>query len=186
MKIMKVLLLICSLFLFGWSLSGCDSARKAFGNKKNGPDEFLVYSRPPLSQPPDYRLRPPKPGKQSKQISTVNQAKTAILGQTASKNTESFTSPGMEAVLRATGALTAKSTIRKIINEETSIYSQEDQRFVDKLLFWIDDKPYEGSVIDPSKEQKRIREARALGKRITEGQTIHIKRKRRKKGLLDF
>ena len=43
----------------GFSLSGCilfDDSRRS------GPDEFGVVSRAPLSQPPDFSLRPPRAG----------------------------------------------------------------------------------------------------------------------------
>ena len=180
----QVLLLIFFISL----LSGCESARKAFGGKKSGPDEFLVYSRPPLSQPPDYGLRPPKIGASVKQISTVDVARTAVLGKSSinNKSENSIDSPGLKAILRDTKALSSNPSIRKVINEETSIFSQEDERFVDKLIFWVDNKPYEGTVLDPENERKRIRNAEALGKPITDGETISIKRKRKKKGLLEF
>ena len=179
-------------FLF-WALmilQGCDSACKAFGTKKIAPDEFLVYARPPLSQPPDFNLRPPKPGRTPKGVSSVTKAKSAIFDKgnrkTIDEGGTAGISPGINAFLQKTGANKASAKIRKIINDETTIYSSEDKRFVDKLIFWVDEKPYEGSIINPKKEERRIREAQALGKEINEGNTIHIKRKRRKKGLLEF
>ena len=62
MNSMKKTTPFLSLALAVTLLSGCESARKAFSGDKNAPDEFAVYSRPPLSLPPDYRLRPPPPG----------------------------------------------------------------------------------------------------------------------------
>ena len=41
---------------------GCEGARKAIGLDKAAPDEFSVYTRAPLSMPPEYGLRPPAPG----------------------------------------------------------------------------------------------------------------------------
>ena len=32
------------------------------GSRRTGPDEFGVVSRAPLSQPPDFALRPPRAG----------------------------------------------------------------------------------------------------------------------------
>jgi len=49
---------LCSLML----LSGCSDFRKAVGMDRTGPDEFAVESRAPLTIPPDFELRPPKPG----------------------------------------------------------------------------------------------------------------------------
>ena len=171
-------------------LSACESARKAFGVEKTAPDEFAVYSRPPLSLPPDYRLRPPAPGTSRPQMDlTKYMAEQAILGNAvrtgkASKPVEG--SVGVQALLRDTGGMTASSDIREIINSETSIISHQDQAFVDRLIFWIDEKPYQGTVVDAEKERKRIQEAQALGKPVTEGKTPEIKRKRGRKGLLEF
>ena len=177
------------LITFAFSLLGCESSREVFGNKKVRPDEFLVYKRPPLSQPPDYGLRPPQQGTQEKRISPERMAKAAIIGVKAESQLgvqPLQTSPGMQSLLRNTGALTASSSIRGIISEETSIYADEDERFVDKLIFWVDDQPFEGTVLNPKEEQKRIRNAQALGKPITDGETSHVKRQRKKKGLLEF
>jgi hypothetical protein len=43
-------------------LVGCDSIREAAGITKEPPDEFAVVTKAPLVIPPDYNLRPPKPG----------------------------------------------------------------------------------------------------------------------------
>jgi hypothetical protein len=43
-------------------LSGCGDFRKAVGMDRSGPDEFAIESRAPLTIPPDFELRPPKPG----------------------------------------------------------------------------------------------------------------------------
>jgi len=168
--------------------TGCESARKAFGNKKSAPDEFVVYSRPPLSLPPDYGLRPPKPGESRPQrIQPSDTARDAVLGKQQSKAISSAgTSPGLQAMLRDTGAIAADPAIRDAINQETSILAEEDQQFINKLIFWVDDKPFEGSVVDPEKETKRIREAQALGQSVTDTETEHVTRKRARKGLLDF
>ena len=95
-------------------------------------------------------------------------------------------STGLMALLRDTGALSATPDIRAIINEETSILSSQDQAFVDKLIFWVDDKEPGSIVVDAKKEQKRIQENQALGKPLNEGETPEIKRKTKRKGLLDF
>ncbi len=170
-------------------LSGCESARKAFSSDKNAPDEFAVYSRPPLSLPPEYKLRPPTPGEKFiRGNSTVAIAKQAIIGGAVSRRAPQKIegSPGVIALLRDTGGLTATSDIRATINEESSILSSQDQRFVDKLIFWVDEEPSGSTIVDAKKEQRRIRKNQALGRPITEGETPEIKVKRTKKGLLDF
>jgi len=168
--------------------TGCESARKAFGNKKSAPDEFVVYSRPPLSLPPDFGLRPPKPGQSPLQIiQPSDTAREAVLGTQQSKAIKNAgTTPGLQAMLRDTGAIAADPAIRDAINQETSILAEEDQRFINKLIFWVDDPAYGGSVVNPEKETKRIREAQALGQSVTETETENVTRKQPRKGLLDF
>jgi len=43
-------------------VSGCGGFRQAIGLDRSGPDEFAVETRAPLTIPPDFDLRPPKPG----------------------------------------------------------------------------------------------------------------------------
>lgn len=185
-KLPAFLCLACAAAL----LSGCESARKAFSADKTAPDEFAVFSRPPLSLPPQYKLRPPKPGRTIQRgdaASTI--AKRAVLGQAVKTQTTQLPpkgSPGVIALLRNTGGLNATSDIRATINEESSILSNQDQRFVDKLIFWVDEKEEGGTVVDAKKEQKRIQRTQALGKPITEGKTPGVKIKRGRKGFLDF
>lgn len=190
MNPMKKTTAVFCLFAAAALLAGCESARKAFGTTHSGPDEFAVYSRPPLSLPPDYKLRPPTPGVRRPQgFSAKNMAEKAMLRntvKTARGRRPVKGSVGIQALLRDTGGIDATPNIRDIINQETSIYSVEDQRFVDKLIFWVDDKPFLGTVVDAEKERKRIQEAQALGKPINEGKTPEIKRKPSRKGLLDF
>ena len=54
------LLLGCTLIL----LAGCsgDKLTRTFGLTRDAPDEYTVTTRAPLSMPPDYNLRPPRPG----------------------------------------------------------------------------------------------------------------------------
>lgn len=63
------------------ALSGCDSARSAFGFERTAPDEFAVVSRQPLSIPPDFRLRPPEPGApRPREASTRALTEALVLG----------------------------------------------------------------------------------------------------------
>ncbi len=170
-------------------LSACESARKVFSGDKNSPDEFAVYSRPPLSMPPEYKLRPPKPGEKFQRgDSSATIAKQAIVSRAINRRPlpKVEGSPGVIALLRETGGLTATSDIRATINEEASILSSQDQAFVDKLIFWVDEVPESSTIVDAKKEQKRIQKNQALGKSITEGESPEIKVKRGRKGLLNF
>jgi len=171
---------------------GCESVRKAVGGKKQAPDEFVVYKRPPLALPPEFHLRPPIPGAARLQnVSPRDEAKGAILLTTSAQTQKQSLAPnvttaGMAALLNQTGALKTDPNIRVKVNAESSTIAAEDRQFIDKLIFWVDDAPYPGSVIDPKKEQQRIMQNEALGKPITEGKVPEVKRRRPRKGLLDF
>lgn len=174
-------------------LSACDSTKELLGQGKRSPDEFAVYSRAPLSVPPDYGLRPPgtsAPG-WSEPGSPTSQAREALIGSEprsgfgsrppAATGTQDY-SAGTMALLERTGALRAEPNIRDIINRETTILADSDKSFTERLMFWGTPSEY-GTVIDAEEEAKRIRENQALGKPITEGRTPTIAR--RKRALLE-
>jgi len=164
-------------------LAGCDTTKKVLGLEKRSPDEFAVYSRAPLSLPPDYNLRPPAPGEtRPQEVTPTTQAEQALRGGTA-RNLQTAAPPagstvGVQALLRQTGGLNAVPNIRMLINEEASQLALENKRITDKILFWKKPEP-EGVVVDAQKETQRIRENQALGKPITEGETPSIKRRGR-------
>jgi hypothetical protein len=181
-------LLLALLMAAGLALSGCGEARKQLGFDKQAPDEFSVVSRAPLSQPPDYRLRPPQPGAaRPQEAATSEQARQSLLGGKAQlKATQPLLkggrTPGEMSILKKSGADEITPDIRRLVNEETTSMAEADKTFTDKIMFW--GKPTEfHEALDPEKENRRIRENQALGKATTEGDTPRIERKR--KGLLE-
>jgi hypothetical protein len=178
-------------------LGGCSETQKAFGLTKNPPDEFQVVSRAPLSLPPNYTLVAPAPGAPRPQEGTArDQARNAVFGaqngQIASVppalaagdagGVSPDATPGEQALLQSAGAVGVSPQIRQEVNAETQTAIEQDQSFMNKLIFWR--KPDEpGVVIDPAKEQQRLQENAALGKPVTEGQTPVVIT--RKKALLE-
>jgi DUF3035 family protein len=65
------------------ALGGCarGTVQNALGIGKRTPDEFSVVQRAPLVIPPDFELRPPRPGEARPQTSTSDQARAALTGQ---------------------------------------------------------------------------------------------------------
>lgn len=177
---------LAALVLAAGLLSGCESTRKAVGLEKDAPDEFAVYSRAPLSLPPDYGLQPPAPGAarpvtedtraQAKSVLTASPAPSA--GQAAARPGDQLAgaTPGVQALLRAAGADRADPGIRALINTETRALAADGKKITDAIMFWS--KPDEfGTAVDPAKEAKRIQENQALGKPINEGEVPTIGRK---------
>ena len=72
-------------------LSGCSDFKQAIGLDPTMPDEFEVESQAPLTIPPDFTLRPPKPGERRPQdVSTAKMAREDLETAGAGK-------PGKEA-----------------------------------------------------------------------------------------
>ena len=64
---------------------------------------------------------------------------------------------------------------------DTKTLNDNDKSFVDSLIFWQDRSP-PGVIIDPTKEQQRLRDAQAAGQPAS-GNPPTITR--RKRGLLE-
>ena len=74
---------ICCVLGIAALLTGCTGNSKVgrvLGFEKSTPDEFAVVKRAPLTLPPDYGLRPPKPGAPRPQaVSPRSDAKKSLL-----------------------------------------------------------------------------------------------------------
>lgn len=159
------------------TLSGCTSARRALGYDKAPPDEFAVIARAPLAQPPDYNLRPPTPGAARPQEGTAtDQARSALTPGKNAVAAPAGASKGEQVMLAKAGTDKNTPNIRAVVNEETTQMVEADDHFVDKLMFWQDKTP-PGDIINPSAENKRLKDDAAAGKPVTEGKTVVIERK---------
>ncbi len=165
--------------------ASCSGMKKQLGLTSDPPDEFRVVSRAPLAIPPDFTLRPPRPGLTRPQEGTATQqARTAVFrASDDSPQTLDQAFPadgrttGERALLMAAGANRADPNIRRIIDAETQNLGEDDSYFYDVLVFWRDETP-PGDVVDAEAEARRLREAAALGRPVTEGETPTIERKK--------
>ncbi len=166
------------------TLSACSNAREALIPGKSAPDEFAVYTRAPLSLPPEYNLRVPEPGTERTEGATpTDTAMQAVLGTTTRTQTHDIAAtPGIDALLRNTGAYDTDPSIRQVINQETSILAEEDKTITDAIMFWDVATEY-GSSVNPDEELKRLQENQALGQPLNAGDVPTIEKKR--KGLLE-
>ena len=168
-------------------LTGCEETKRALGQAKEAPDEFAVYRRPPLSLPPDYSLRPPTPGDAGPLLEDPRDTAREALGVLVkTSNRPSLVrsqvlgnlSQGERAVLSLTGANKANPQIRQLVKKESLKLFENEKSLTDKLVFWQTRQKF-GTALDPEKEQKRIREAQALGKPINSKDIPTITRKKR-------
>ena len=149
------------------ALGGCEQSQgNVFGEQKAAPDEFAVYSRAPLSLPPDFGLRPPKPGASRPQtVMPRNEARDALLSSNGRKPATANQAqsgvdltPGVRALLSETGADRADPQIRFLVNSETAALSGGgDEGIAESILFWRNDPGLKGAVIDPAVEERRLR-----------------------------
>lgn len=168
----------CLLLVAAALLTGCDDAKGSLGLTRDAPDEFRVVSRPPLSVPPDFSLRPPlEAGSREATSATQNQAQSLVLG---TKQPESGTGPTavtpVEAsmpVSRAESVLLQKAgkgdpNVRSSLRAETPA---EDPSLLQRLR---DDNP-NTRIVDPEKEKERLKTNKDAGKPVTEGETPSTK-----------
>lgn len=173
-------------------LAGCEGVKQDLGiGVKRPPDEFAVYSRAPLSLPPDFALRPPAPGAPTDTLTARSTAKDVLRGEAAvggaaaaggasaaAGSDVAADSPGTLALLDRTGGLRSAPAIREQVNRESTVLAEADQSFIERLMFWRD-APQEGTVVDAAEEARRIRQTQALGQPIVTGETPTIERRPR-------
>jgi hypothetical protein len=152
--------LVSAIVLAGLALSGCDSFNRLIGKEKVIPDEFAVVSRAPLAIPPDYALRPPRPGAQRDQEETPTEmARQSVFRASDQQPAGASRSPGEGELLREAGAGDTPANIRELVNTDPANGMPLEQGFVDKLLFWksADNNVPSNQVVDPEKEAERLR-----------------------------
>ena len=169
------------------TLSACEGGiGDALGLGKNAPDEFAVVRNAPLTLPPDFTLRPPRPGEaRPNEESVREQARVALFneaGALAIDDSTAAATQGEAAFVERAGAADVDPNIRHIVDREFSGYASEDENFIDSLLFWQEEQP-PGEVVDAAAEAERLRENAEAGKPVTAGETPTIKR--REKALLE-
>lgn len=143
------------------ALSACGNGdanvKEELGLKVAPPDEFSVVTRAPLSVPPDYTLRPPRPGaERPMEISVREQAKKTVFGvDDVASNQPAAADPANSEFMSKLGAGTADPAIRSSLDSEMVALDKKDQPAAEKLLFWKEKEP-RGKTIDPVEEQKRL------------------------------
>jgi hypothetical protein len=182
------------------ALTACDGQeiRETVGLTRTAPDEFVVVSRPPLSVPPDFDLKPPRPGEARKEESTELQARQLILKedpnatttleelQPASKKVETAVDPVITSdakssaestLLGKLGADKADPDIRSKLGEDSTKekdVSNEKSLYEKIVKSDGEDQP----VVDAKKEAERIRENKEKGEPINKGKVPEADQKK--------
>ncbi len=131
-------------------LTACGGGTKErLGLVNTAPDEFSVVTRAPLSVPPDFNLRPPRPGaERPMEMSTQQQARQTVFGE----NRNLPTTAKSDNFLSKVGANEADANIRNVVDSETNI---DNRTTAERLLFMTNDVN-QGQVIDPQEEMQRL------------------------------
>ncbi|WP_421792567.1 DUF3035 domain-containing protein [Hyphobacterium sp.] len=158
------------------ALSGC----AGFGGGTSEPDEFRVVTIAPLTVPPEYNLRPPRPGEpRPEEIFPDQAARAALFGARGD-----FQGSDGEALLVArAGGGEADPFIRAIIDGESAAIVRKDRAFADQILFWGEGREGIGEdaiVIDAEEEAERLRAI----ENVTGGGEVEIERDRNTIGKL--
>lgn len=154
--------------------SACTSGvRQALGAERTTPDEFRVVTIAPLTVPPEYALRPPRPGElRAEDIFQDRQAQRALFG-----DLEGSDATDAEILFAArAGAADANPDVRALIDGETAALVRKDRSFADRILFWRDGETVvvqggDPEPIDPEEERERIES-------VTGGGDVEIVRRR--------
>ena len=185
----KTSVALCALLLGSGALGGCSAFENIGGGKKMSPDEFKIVSHSPLTMPPNAELRPPRPGEpRPQETSPAEQAREALSPAIAGRGGAGRGPGGVRPGDASERSLVARAgqggvdpNIRSQVNRDTRVIADQDKSFIDSLIFW-QDRPPPGVVLDPAKEQQRLRESQASGQPAA-GATPTIQR--RKRGLLE-
>jgi hypothetical protein len=171
MSMTKSVVRAAALSAVALSLIGCESLREAAGITKQPPDEFAVLTKSPLVIPPDFNLKPPKPGAApTNQVSPTQSAQSALFADDPAAAAAAIPgnfSPEERIVLANTGGAAADPSIRKQIAADEKQMEATDDSFTDELLFSSPD-PYKGAPLNADAEAQRIEAAKAQGQPVAD------------------
>ncbi len=144
--ISKSILLLAA---FALITSGCSGLK---GGKK-APDEFAVIKEAPLVMPPDFALRPPRPGApRPTDLGAQGQALEALFGQGVAVPQRSA---GEQALLDRAGAGKAAPDIRSTLRDDGTMVADKGVFLKEILTTQSGVKTIEGVAIQPGDQVAR-------------------------------
>ena len=167
-------------------LTACEGGvREAIGLTRDAPDEFAVVSRPPLSIPPEFSLRPPRAGEAPRGLSADDAARSTLIGKPVEDTSKTeLVAPAVETavvpvqrsdvlsggasnLLKHAGADAVSENIREQLSADAvaPVDTSNAKTFMDKLVGQDKVEP----VVDAAKEADRLRANKDAGKPVTEG-----------------
>ena len=155
-------------------LPGCAEVRDMVGFSREGPDEFSVITHQPLVIPPDFDLRPPRPGGDEAERNRAKDAAEEALfsGSDAPADAESAIteddSQPATAAPAPSGGLTAgeEALLQQLSGTQTQAEQQSSSQ--DAMA---DIAAGGDSIVDARAEAERLRANEEAGAAPTEGAT---------------
>lgn len=168
------------------AVAACSNPSRTLGLDPEPPDEFTVVSKAPLTIPPDFNLRPPQPGApRPQELNPTSRAEAALVGDSAGQRTAA-PSRGEAALLQVARADRANPNIRQVLNEETTQLANRDSGFVERLLDRVGAGSEEDAdVVDPTEEERRLRQQQTSANASAAGQQTPIIRRKSRSILSD-
>jgi hypothetical protein len=157
------------------TLAACGEIREDLGLGRSPPDEFAVVERPPLSMPPDFGLRPPRPGAPRPQSVDTSEQASQVLFSGNLPPAASNASEGEKALLSAAGAGKADASIRDTVDREASQKVVASPHLVERLL-GTDDGKKASPVVNAEAEAERIKRDKATNQPLNTGATPVIEK----------
>lgn len=169
-------IVLTSFFALSFMLTACGTdVQEELGLKRKPPDEFAVVKRAPLAMPPDYSLRPPRPGAPRPQEQTTSEQAKQTVFRSEQQNKTLTRTDGESVLLHHAGSSAADPNIRAKVDSETAKLHDRNKPVAEKLLGigGDRDKP-SATVVDAEAEAERLKKNAEEGKPVTEGQTPSI------------
>ena len=167
----RTLLLSAAVLSAATIVSGCQSASRALGLTSSAPNEFNILTKAPLVVPPEYNLRPPRPGESSAENNySQASARRALLGDIDATEP----SRGEIVLMSKAGVGRADQEIRLEIDGLNSV-EKKSEGFTDRVLGWSGGQftPRNGEALDPELEARRMQAVQSA----TGGGQVEISRR---------
>jgi|CXWL01.1.fsa_nt_gi hypothetical protein len=169
----KPIMTVVAILAAASAASGCSSLSQSLGAGKASPDEFRVVTRAPLTLPPDYALRPPRPGEaRPQELEPDAEARAALFGQDVAVGATG----GERTLVSRAGAEAVDPNIRDQVDFEGQGIVHRSEGFVDRILsFGGSSAPPATQPLNAEAEQARLAEEESV-RRATGGAQVIIQR----------
>ncbi len=155
----------------GVSVASCSSVRRAVGAERVRPDEFRIVTMAPLEVPPEYNLRPPRPGEpRPQEYAASDSARAALYGE---GDEAAGVSQGQRLLVERSGGTLADPNIRAVVDAEAAGIIRRRRGFANRVMFWTDgDTADEANPLNAVSEAERLEREEAARRATGDGDVV--------------